>query len=118
MIAISAQRSTALPVRVEIWADGYRLQSALDSARAANSRQPAPASVVGAGKLKYAVAPGDEVTIASTTATGRVHVELSGEDNLLEAEGHAVTVRNRNGVISFDVQRSGAVMHFRYGTIL
>jgi hypothetical protein len=28
-----------------------------------------------------------------------------------------VTVRNRNGVISFDVQRAGAwTMHFKYGS--
>jgi hypothetical protein len=118
IIAVSAQGSTASPVRIEVTADGYRLQSALDSARAANGGRRAPAAVIGFGKLKYSVAPGDEVSIVATTAAGRVRVELSGESDIVEvAEGHAVTVRNRNGIISFEVQRSGAAMHFRYGTI-
>jgi hypothetical protein len=119
IIAASAQGANASPVRIEVSAEGYRLQSALDSIRAVASGQRVPAPVIGSGKLVYAVAPGDEVTIVATTPAGRVHVEVSGEARVLGvAEGHTVTVRNRNGVISFDVQRVSAwTPHFTYGTI-
>jgi len=106
IIAASAQGGNASPMRIEISADGYRLQSALDSARAVNAGQRAPVPIIGSGTAEYAVAPGDEVTIVATSADGRVHVEIrDGSRVLALADAHAVTVRNRNGVISFDVQR-------------
>jgi len=112
IMAVSAQGANASPVRLEISADGFRLQSALDSARAVNAGQRVPAPIIGSGKAKYVVAQGDEVTIVATSADGRVHVELTDGTNVLGvADGHAVTVRNRNGGwISFDVLRVGASM--------
>jgi hypothetical protein len=119
IIAASAQAANVSAVRIEVSAEGYRIQSALDSTRAAVSGQRAPTPVIGSGKLGYAVAPGDAVTIVATTPGGRVHVEVREENRVLGlAEGHSVTVRNRNGVLSFDVQRAGAAEpHFRYGGI-
>ena len=119
IIVASGQGANASPVRIEVTAEGYRLQSTLDSALVAASGRRAPTPVIGSGKLAYSVASGDEVTIVATTPAGRVHVEVSGEAGVVGlAEGHAVTVRNRNGVISFDVQRAGAwKTHFKYGAI-
>ncbi|HXT17617.1 MAG TPA: hypothetical protein VN706_18395 [Gemmatimonadaceae bacterium] len=117
IIAAGAQGVSGSAVRVEVSADGYRVQPAADSARAANGGERAPAAITGAGKFTYALASGDEVTIAATTANGRVHVEVKDETSVLGlADAHTVTIRNRNGVISFEVQRMGA-LHFKYGTI-
>jgi hypothetical protein len=70
------------------------------------------------GKLIYAIAPGEALRVAATTDTGHVHLEISNDAGLLGmAEGNAVTVRNRNGVISFDVEPARWVVHFRYGVI-
>jgi hypothetical protein len=66
--------------------------------------------------MSLTIAPDDVITIVATTTAGRVHVELSDGSSILGvAESHAVTVRNRNGVISFDVQRTGS--RYTHGAI-
>jgi hypothetical protein len=116
MIAAIAQGASPPSIRIEISASGYRLQPRLDSTHVSNGSRPASTPVIGSGKLTYAVGPGEEVTVAATTDTGQVHVEVRDDVRVFGlADGHAVTVRNKRGVISFDVTPEGP--HFRVGGI-
>jgi hypothetical protein len=103
---VSAQAATTSRLELEITSDAFRIESAGNQ----SSGKTSPGPLIGKGKLIYGLAVGDDVTITATQPGGLVHVQANeGPRIVAVAEGRAVTLRNRDGEISVEIQRQGAV---------